>query len=66
MKIIQTILLLLASVLSGRAQQTLSSKDMIAITPLVSTELPVADGVKKILELKARRMDWPLIPKDLY
>ena len=56
MKIIQTILLLLASVLSGRAQQTLSSKDMIAITPLVSTELPVADGVKKILELKARQM----------
>lgn len=56
MKTIQTILLLLISVLSGWAQQTLSSKDMIAITPLVSDELPVADGVKNILETKARQM----------
>lgn len=56
MKTLQTILLLFASVLGGWAQQTISSKDMIAITPLVSDELPVADGVKKILESKARQM----------
>lgn len=56
MKTIQTILLLLASVLSGWAQQTVSPKDMIPITPMVSDELPVADGVKKILESKARQM----------
>ena len=47
MKTIQTILLLLASILSGWAQQTVSPKDMIPITPMVSDELPVADGVKK-------------------
>ena len=56
MKTIQTILLLLASILSGWAQQTVSPKDMIPITPMVSDELPVADGVKKILESKARQM----------
>ncbi|MDR1407369.1 MAG: hypothetical protein LBJ23_04905 [Tannerella sp.] len=38
------------------SQQTISQRDMIAITPVVSDELAVNSGIRKTLETKARQM----------